>query len=90
MSSVLKGAFNDDGKIFQLKVEPPTPLLPEYIRNDYSDHAAEINSNPWRILAGGTVSHIAKVYDVHVEQMRVQAILDGVSATQVPTSPSDI
>ena len=90
MSSVLKGAFNDDGKIFQLKVEPPTPLLPEYIRNDYSDHAAEINSNPLRILAGGSVSHITKVYDAYVEMMRVQAIVDNVSATEVPPSPEHI
>ena len=90
MSSVLKGAFNDEGKIFQLIVEPPTALLPEYIRNDYSDHAAEINSNPWRILAGGSINHITKMYRVHVEMMKRQAKWDNVSATEVPPSPEHI
>ena len=86
MVTVLKGVFSDN-KLYQMWVEPPTPVLPEYIRNDYN---SSINTEPIRTLAAGSVSSLVKQYDAHVELMRIQCIADGCTATQVPTSPFDI
>lgn len=87
MSTVLKGVFDNDNKLYQMWVEPATPILPEYIRNDYN---SSLNTQPIKILAAGTVSSLVKQYDAHVELMRLQCITDNCSATQVPTSSLDI
>ena len=87
MATVLKGVFDNDNRLYQMWVEPRTPLLPEYIRNDYN---SSLNTQPIKILAAGTIAGLVKHYDAHVELMRVQCIADGCSATQVPTSSLDI
>ena len=87
MSTILKGVFDEDRKLYQLWVEPATPVLPTYIRNDYN---SSLDNQPIEILAAGSFSIITKAYDAQLELMRVQAIRDGVSATEVPPSPFDI
>ena len=87
MRTVLKGVFSKDNQIFQMWAEPPTPMLPEYIRNDYDE---SINEQSTVTLAIGDMTTMSRIHCMWVTIMNEQAEKAKCSATQVPTSIFDI
>ena len=83
MTTVLKGVFSKDNQIFQMWAEPPTPMLPEYIRNDYDE---SINEQSTVTLAIGDMTTMSRIHCMWVTIMNEQAEKAKCSATQVPTS----
>ena len=87
MTTTLKGAFHINNRLYEMWVEPASPLMTHIIRNDF-DSCLPIKQP--MVLAQGNEVTVLNIYTAWKQTMQKQTQSDGCTATIVPSLESDI